>query len=75
MIHDRLEESPIQAVEAAAIDAFTVERVARDVFRHDAVARHLRVVADAAQQAIHDARRPPRAPGHLHGAAGLDARF
>src|SRR5262249_20034399 len=74
VLDDGGQETSIQPVEAAAVHTLFVERVASDRGRDDAVARHLGVIADPAQQTIHDPRRAARAPGDLTGSSRLDLR-
>ena len=67
-MHDLL----IDLVEAVAIDFQQIERRCGDGLRDVAFCSNLRVIADAAEQAVGDARRAAAAAGDLFGAPSID---
>src|SRR6266850_4685393 len=74
VVDDRPEKAPVEPVEAPGVHALAVEGAASDVLGDAAVALHLRVVADAAEQPVRDSRRAPGPTRDLAGAVGLDPR-
>ena len=66
-LHDRPQQLAVGALEPFAVDLEQVERLGGDLVGDDALVPDLRDVADAAQDAVRDPRRPSRAPGDLVG--------
>src|SRR5262245_60931505 len=60
-LDERTQERAVHAVEAGLVDLETREREAGELARHRRLAADLGEVAHAAQQAVGDARRAPRA--------------
>ena len=63
LLDDRREQLAVRRVETLVIDLHAPHGVARRAFVDAAVAVDLGMVADALEQSIHDARRPPPAAG------------
>src|ERR687891_1843210 len=72
VVDDRQKEATIEPIEAAGVDTLQIERRARDALGDLPVRLHLRVVAHAPQQAVHDARGAARAAGDFRGPSRLD---
>ena len=68
----RVEDRPVDLVEAELVDLEQRERVACDVGGDPAVGAHLGVVAHPLQQPVRDAGRSPGAARDLVGAVGLE---
>src|SRR5436190_2097106 len=69
---DRAEDLAVQAVQALVVDFQEVQRQAGGVDVDHAAAADLRVVADALEQPVRDARRAAGALGDRAGACGVD---
>ena len=65
LVDDRPQQLAIDFVEPVLVDLEQLQRRVRDLERDRAVGAHLRVVADAPQQPVGDARRAARPPRDL----------
>ena len=72
LVRDRPQELAVDALEAGLVHLEELERLPRDRERDDARVADLRDVADAAQDAVRDARRAARPRRDLVGRAVLD---
>ena len=70
--HDRLQQAPVERLQADLVNLQEGERVPGGVHRGTAVAPDLRVVPDPAEQPVGDARRAASATGDLRYRVSLD---
>src|SRR5438552_434913 len=71
-LDDRLEDYRIHVIEPELVDVDHSQELRRNAFGDDAIRLHLRIIANATQQAVGNAWRAARATGDLVRAAILD---